>query len=280
MIRLGLWNLRTARWIASHHALYGKVPRESRARSQPRWTACIIDSQSVKSAEKGGARIDKPRLRCRQADQGARSGMFWSILRRLADCTASSPPGTATFRIATAVSHAAGDLVRSASLSRDIVRRQRLGIMGPVFHRALRRHPARSETEPSASRSRSREERAQRLPVRGEAVAMPSPGRTTLHQLRRSADLGPASRRLARQRICGSQPQPLRAARSSTLASPMDCLTVPKGTLQPTQSGRTRSPLLTALNTRPRKTLGWRTPAEALDQCLQASQTERVATIG
>ncbi len=33
-----------------------------------------------------------------------------------------------------------------------------------------------------------------------------------------------------------------------------------------------------ALNTRPRKTLGWRTPAEALDQCLQASQTERVAT--
>ena len=35
-----------------------------------------------------------------------------------------------------------------------------------------------------------------------------------------------------------------------------------------------------ALNTRPRKTLGWRTPAEALDQCLQASQTERVATTG
>ena len=33
-------------------------------------------------------------------------------------------------------------------------------------------------------------------------------------------------------------------------------------------------------NTRPRKTLGWRTPAEALDQCLQASQTERVATTG
>ena len=29
-----------------------------------------------------------------------------------------------------------------------------------------------------------------------------------------------------------------------------------------------------------RKTLGWRTPAEALDQCLQASQTERVATTG
>ena len=32
------------------------------------------------------------------------------------------------------------------------------------------------------------------------------------------------------------------------------------------------------LNTRPRKTLGWRTPAEALDLLLQSHSTESVAT--
>jgi IS30 family transposase len=34
-----------------------------------------------------------------------------------------------------------------------------------------------------------------------------------------------------------------------------------------------------ALNTRPRKTLGWRMPAEALDEVLRSAQTG-VATIG
>ena len=52
---LGLWN-----WDGTldriHHALYLKC-REKAAR-EARPTACIIDSQSVKSAEKGGARID------------------------------------------------------------------------------------------------------------------------------------------------------------------------------------------------------------------------------
>jgi len=36
----------------------------------------------------------------------------------------------------------------------------------------------------------------------------------------------------------------------------------------------------TALNTRPRKTLDWKTPAETLDQFLQSAQTGRVATTG
>jgi IS30 family transposase len=35
-----------------------------------------------------------------------------------------------------------------------------------------------------------------------------------------------------------------------------------------------------ALNTRPRKTLGWRTPAEALDEVLRSAHTSSVATAG
>jgi IS30 family transposase len=34
------------------------------------------------------------------------------------------------------------------------------------------------------------------------------------------------------------------------------------------------------LNARPRKTLGWKTPAEALDQCLAQIDKNRVATTG
>ncbi len=54
----------------------------------------------------------------------------------------------------------------------------------------------------------------------------------------------------------------------------------PKGTDLSAHSPDVLAVVADALNTRPRKTLGWRTPAEALDQCLQASQTERVATTG
>ena len=35
-----------------------------------------------------------------------------------------------------------------------------------------------------------------------------------------------------------------------------------------------------ALNARPRKTLGWRTPAEALDEVLRSAQKDTVATTG
>ncbi len=54
----------------------------------------------------------------------------------------------------------------------------------------------------------------------------------------------------------------------------------PKGTDLSAHSPDVLAVVADALNTRPRKALGWRTPAEALDQCLQASQTERVATTG
>ena len=50
-----------------HHALYVKCREQAEREASP--TACIVDSQSVKSAEKGAERRSA-RLRCRQADQG------------------------------------------------------------------------------------------------------------------------------------------------------------------------------------------------------------------
>ena len=52
----------------------------------------------------------------------------------------------------------------------------------------------------------------------------------------------------------------------------------PKGTDLSAHSANDLAAVATALNTRPRKTLGWKTPAETLDQFLQAAQTGRVAT--
>jgi len=52
----------------------------------------------------------------------------------------------------------------------------------------------------------------------------------------------------------------------------------PKGTDLSTHSASTLAAVACALNTRPRKTLGWRTPAEALDQLLQSHSTTGVAT--
>jgi len=54
----------------------------------------------------------------------------------------------------------------------------------------------------------------------------------------------------------------------------------PKGTDLSAHSANDLEAVAAALNGRPRKTLGWRTPAEALDQVMQADQTARVATTG
>ena len=78
----------TACWIAFHHALYVECRERAEREASP--TAAVIDSQSVKSAEKGGLHRSAW-LRCRQADQGqeaAYSGRY----TRVCCCTPSSMP--------------------------------------------------------------------------------------------------------------------------------------------------------------------------------------------
>jgi IS30 family transposase len=52
----------------------------------------------------------------------------------------------------------------------------------------------------------------------------------------------------------------------------------PKGTDLSAHSAEDLAAVAIALNARPRKTLGWETPAEALDQFLRSRHTGRVAT--
>ena len=52
----------------------------------------------------------------------------------------------------------------------------------------------------------------------------------------------------------------------------------PKGTDLSVHSAEDLAAVAIALNSRPRKTLGWRTPAEALDQFLRTTHISRVAT--
>ena len=52
----------------------------------------------------------------------------------------------------------------------------------------------------------------------------------------------------------------------------------PKGTDLSAHSATDLAAVALALNTRPRKTLGWRTPAEAIDELLQSHHTQTVAT--
>ncbi len=58
-----------------HHALYVRCREQANGEASP--TAAIIDSQSVKSAEKGGRRLTGPALMAARRSR-ARSGTFWS----------------------------------------------------------------------------------------------------------------------------------------------------------------------------------------------------------
>ena len=53
----------------------------------------------------------------------------------------------------------------------------------------------------------------------------------------------------------------------------------PKGTDLSTHSAEDIAAVAAALNSRPRKTLGWKTPAEALDQFLLSANRNSVATV-
>ena len=115
---LSLWN-----WDGTldriHHALYVKCREKAEREASP--TACIIDSQSVKSAEKGGPHRPA-RLRCGQADQGqeaACSGRYAGLAparhRHRRRCSGSPRRRRAL-----------GDIVRPVSLSQETICRQRL----------------------------------------------------------------------------------------------------------------------------------------------------------
>src|SRR5471030_746810 len=58
-----------------HDALYVAVREQEEREASP--TAAVVDSQSVKSAEKGGPRLIR-RVTMRERRSRARSGIFWS----------------------------------------------------------------------------------------------------------------------------------------------------------------------------------------------------------
>ncbi len=72
---LGLWNY-DGTLEAIHHALYEKCREQMGREVSP--TACVIDSQSVKSAEKGGLRLTQTAT-MRAKRSKVRSGTFSSI---------------------------------------------------------------------------------------------------------------------------------------------------------------------------------------------------------
>ena len=110
-----------ARSSRIHHALYVKCREQAEREGSP--TACIIDSQSVKSAEKGGLASIRPALmragRADQRQEAARSG------RHAGTAAAQHRTPPPTCRIAMTASRLLATLFgRPVSLPREVVRRQ------------------------------------------------------------------------------------------------------------------------------------------------------------
>lgn len=59
-----------------HHTLYGKCREQAGREANP--TACVIDSQSVKGAEKGGAASIRTGMMPARSSKES-SGIYWSI---------------------------------------------------------------------------------------------------------------------------------------------------------------------------------------------------------
>ena len=72
---LDLWSL-DGTLDRMHHALYAECRKRGDRQTSP--TAAIIDSQSVKRAEKSGARID-PKVMTQARGSTAKNGIFSSI---------------------------------------------------------------------------------------------------------------------------------------------------------------------------------------------------------
>ena len=132
-----------------HHALYVKCREQAEREASP--TAAIIDSQSVKSAEKGGPHRSA-RVRCRQDDQGQEA----SYSRRY--------PGPVDARYRSFGRHpgsrrrhsVAVDAVRPVPLPRKAVCRQRLS-------RADFRRSPRQDSGPVSKRDRQTNRSSERV---------------------------------------------------------------------------------------------------------------------
>ena len=139
-----------------HHALYEKCREQDEREASP--TACIIDSQSVKSAEKGGpASIRMATMRARRSR--ARSATSWST-RSACCCTRSFTPPT--FRTAMAACCCC-PRCSACILSCEAVRRWRLS--GADL-------PKRAGEDPALSQNRDRQALRSGKRVRRAAQAL------------------------------------------------------------------------------------------------------------
>lgn len=133
-----------------HHALYVKCREAAGREASP--TAAVIDSQSVKSAEKGGLHRSA-RLRCRKEGQGQEAAYSRRYDRPSASCARSSRRHSGSRWRRSRPAHD----VRKVPVSAKAVRRRRLS--GPAV-------PRRAEEGLAVCRHRDRQAlgRRQRLP--------------------------------------------------------------------------------------------------------------------